>query len=80
MRSWAELLIGPVKKYGWEYKMGKKDRWRNTGGPKQKRKKEIKTETDFWAAENWKFDSNGFLFKNSSKPMQVESCFVHLVT
>jgi hypothetical protein len=25
-----------------------------------------KTGKDFWAAENWKFNSNGFLFKNSS--------------
>jgi hypothetical protein len=26
----------------------------------KKRKKKIKTWKDFWAAENWKFDSNGF--------------------
>jgi hypothetical protein len=32
----------------------------HTGGPKQKRKKEIKTVKDFWDAENWKFDSNDF--------------------
>jgi hypothetical protein len=43
--------------------MGQKDRRRNTGEPKWKRKK---TGKDFWAAENWKFNSNGFLFKNSS--------------
>ncbi len=40
--------------------MGQKDRKRNTSEPKQKRKKEIKIGKDFWAAENWKFDSNGF--------------------
>jgi hypothetical protein len=59
--------------------MGQKD-WRmNIGGPKQKRRNEIKTRNNFWAAENLKFDSNEFLFKNSSKHMQVVSYSVHLV-
>jgi hypothetical protein len=40
--------------------MSQKDKRRNTGEPKQKRKKEIKTGKDFWAVENWKIDSNGF--------------------
>jgi hypothetical protein len=40
--------------------MGQKDSRRNTGRPKQKRKKEIKMGKDFWAAKNCKFDSNGF--------------------
>jgi hypothetical protein len=60
MRGWAELLTGPAKKMA-EYEMGQKDR-RNIGGSKRKRKKEIKIGKNFWAAENWKFDSNGFLF------------------
>jgi hypothetical protein len=55
--------------------MDQKDRRWNTGGPKQKRKKEIKTEKDFLTAENWKFDLNGFYLKH----MQVRSCFVHLI-
>jgi hypothetical protein len=42
--------------------------------------KEIKIGKDFWAPENWKFDSNEFLFKNYLKHMQVGSCFVHLIT
>jgi hypothetical protein len=58
--------------------MVQKDR-RSTGGSKRIRKKEIKTGKDFWAAEHSKFDSNEFLFINSSKNMQVGSCFVHLV-
>jgi hypothetical protein len=37
--------------------------------------KEIKIGKDFWAPENWKFDSNEFLFKNYLKHMQV-----HLIT
>jgi hypothetical protein len=32
--------------------MRQKDRRRNNDGSKQKRKKEIKTVNDFWAAEN----------------------------
>jgi hypothetical protein len=48
-------------------------------GQNGKGNKEIKIGNDFWAAENWKFDSNIFLLKNSSKYMQVGSCFVHLV-
>jgi hypothetical protein len=40
--------------------MGQKDRRRNTSGPKQKRKNEIKTGKDFWAAKNLKFDLNCF--------------------
>jgi hypothetical protein len=32
--------------------MGQKDRTRNTGRPKRKRKKEIKTWKDFWDVEN----------------------------
>jgi hypothetical protein len=52
----------------------------NTGGPKRKIKKEIKSRKNFLAAENWKFDSNNFLFKNSSKHMQVGSYFIHLIT
>jgi hypothetical protein len=32
--------------------MGQKDRRKNTGGSKQKRKNEIKTGKNFWAAEN----------------------------
>jgi hypothetical protein len=55
--------------------MTQNDRRRNTDGPKQKRKKIGK---DFLAAKNLKFDSNGFLFKNSSKHMQVGSCSFHL--
>jgi hypothetical protein len=43
--------------------MSQKDRRRNTSGSKRNRKKKIKIGNDFWAAENWKFDSNGFLFK-----------------
>jgi hypothetical protein len=42
MRGWAKLLIG--------YEMSQKDRRRNIGGPKWKRKKEIKYGKDFWAA------------------------------
>jgi hypothetical protein len=37
----------------------------------EKKKKEIKTGKDFYASKNCKFDSNGFLFKNSLKHMQV---------
>jgi hypothetical protein len=48
------------KKYRWEYEMSQKGRRMNTGKSKQKRKKKIKIEKDFWAVENWKFDSNGF--------------------
>jgi hypothetical protein len=59
--------------------MSQKDRRRNTSGSKRNRKKKIKIGNDFWAAENWKFDSNGFLFKKSLKHMQVRSGFVHLV-
>jgi hypothetical protein len=73
MCGWAKLLIGPAKKYGWEYEMSHKDRRRNTDSSKQKRKKEIKIENDFWASKNWKSDSNSFWFKNSSKHMQVRS-------
>jgi hypothetical protein len=40
--------------------MGQKDRRRNTSRPKWKSKKEIKTGNNFWAVENFKFDSNGF--------------------
>jgi hypothetical protein len=40
--------------------MTQNDRRRYTDGPKQKRKKEIKTGKDFLAAKNLKFDSNGF--------------------
>jgi hypothetical protein len=40
--------------------MDQKDRRRNIGGPKQKRKKEIKIGKDFWAIKILKFDSNGF--------------------
>jgi hypothetical protein len=42
---WAECTVRPNcwlswwKKYGWEYEMDQKDRRRNTGGPKQKRKR-----------------------------------------
>jgi hypothetical protein len=43
--------------------MGQKDRRRNIGRSEQKRKKEIKIGNDFWAAKNWKFDSNGFYLK-----------------
>jgi hypothetical protein len=32
--------------------MGQKDKRRNTGRPKQKRKKEMKIGKDFWADEN----------------------------
>jgi hypothetical protein len=32
-------------------------------GQNGKGKKEIKIENDFWAAENWKFDSNVFYLK-----------------
>jgi hypothetical protein len=46
---------------------------------KTERKKEVKTGNDFLATENWKFDSNNFLFKNSLKHMQVGFCFVHLI-
>jgi hypothetical protein len=49
-----------MKKYGWEYEISQRDRRRNTGGLKWKRKKEIKTGKDFWAGKNWKFDLNGF--------------------
>jgi hypothetical protein len=49
-----------MKKYDREYEMSQKDRRRNTGGLKQKRKKEIKTGNDFWAGKNWNFDSNDF--------------------
>jgi hypothetical protein len=51
---WTECAIGPNcwlgrrKKYDWEYEMGQKDRIRNIGGPKWKRKKEIKTGKDFY--------------------------------
>jgi hypothetical protein len=40
--------------------MSHKDRRRNTDSSKQKRKKEIKIENDFWASKNWKSDSNSF--------------------
>jgi hypothetical protein len=70
MHGWAELLTGPIKKYGWEYEMSQKDRRRNTSRPKQKRKKDIKIGKGFWAAKDWKFDSKGFWFKNSSKHIQ----------
>jgi hypothetical protein len=43
--------------------MDQKDRRRNIGGPKQKRKKEIKIGKDFWAVKILKFDSNGFYLK-----------------
>jgi hypothetical protein len=69
MHGWIKLLTGSTKKHGREFEMGQKDRRRNIGRPKQKRKKEIKTGMDFWAAENLKFDSNGFLFKNYLKQM-----------
>jgi hypothetical protein len=51
--------------------MGQEDRRRNTAGQNGKEKKEIKTGKDFYASKNCKFDSNGFLFKNSLKHMQV---------
>jgi hypothetical protein len=35
------------------------------------KKKGNKTKKIFWATENWKFYSSGFLFKNSLKHMQV---------
>jgi hypothetical protein len=40
--------------------MSQKDRRRNTGRLKQKRKRKIKLGKDFWAGKNWKFDSDGF--------------------
>jgi hypothetical protein len=40
MRGWVELLTVMTKKYGEEYEMGQKDRRRNTGEPKWKRKKQ----------------------------------------
>jgi hypothetical protein len=46
----------------------------------QNGKKGNKTWNGFWAAKNCKIDSNGFLFKNSSKHMQVGSCFIHLIS
>jgi hypothetical protein len=49
--------------------MDQKDKRMNTGRPKQKRKKEIKTGKDIWTAKNLKFDLNDFLFKNSLKYM-----------
>jgi hypothetical protein len=48
-------------------------------GQNRKEKKQIKTRNDFWAAEDLKFDSNSFLFKNSLKHMQVASCFIYLI-
>jgi hypothetical protein len=50
MHGWIKLLTGSTKKHGREFEMGQKDRRRNIGRPKQKRKKEIKTGMDFWAA------------------------------
>jgi hypothetical protein len=38
--------------------MGQKDRRRNANGPNRKKKK--KFGKGFWAAVNYKFDSNGF--------------------
>jgi hypothetical protein len=46
--------LGRRKKYDWEYEIDQKDRRRNTGGPKRKRKKEIKIGNDFLVAENFK--------------------------
>jgi hypothetical protein len=61
MRGWAELVTELTKKKNMTESM----RWtRKIGegilGPKQKRKKEIKTGKDFWATKNLKFDSNDF--------------------
>jgi hypothetical protein len=48
--------------------MGQKDRRMNACGQNGKEKGN-KTRKDFWAAENWKFNLNDFLFKNSLKYM-----------
>jgi hypothetical protein len=47
LRRWTECAVGSNcwlgwQKTGWEYEMGQKDRRRDTDGPKQKWKKEIK--------------------------------------
>jgi hypothetical protein len=68
---WTKLLTGPMKK------MVESMRWaRKIGegilvGQYRKEKKEIETGKDFLAAKDLKFDSNCFLFTNSSKHMHV---------
>jgi hypothetical protein len=79
MRGWIELLTVSEKKILLRVWDGQKDRRMNTSGRNVKEKKEIKTGEDFWATENWNCDSNSFLFRNSSKHLQVVSYFVHLV-
>jgi subtilisin-like proprotein convertase family protein len=46
--QWIELLTRLTKKYDWEYKMGQKDRRRNTSKPKRKRKRKKKQGMIFW--------------------------------
>jgi hypothetical protein len=46
--------LGPVKKYGWEYEVGQKDRRRNTDGPKwKKRNKNMEGFLGFWKLKFW---------------------------